>query len=179
MMTTAPAPLRPASPRLFHRLAALVTVASAISLCPAQDSAAPATPPTSAVGLAAGDRPLPEEREIRTRVEAFFTAIESGEVSDAFTELLRGAPLGANNEEVKKLIDTSNAIIADYGAIRAHELLRVKRVGGRMIRFTYLTYSEDYPLRWEVVCYLSMSGRWQVLHILSNNSFQDLFDERD
>ena len=132
--------------------------------------------PRSAVGIGAIEKTLAGEREIRNRVEAFFTSIEDGKTAEAFTLLMEGSPLGSNKESVDKLVEQTADIVGTYGAIQAHEIIQIKRVGSRLLRFTYFSYSDDYPLKWEFYCFLASSGKWQLLDFSVNNSFEELFD---
>ena len=135
----------------------------------------PAAPERSAAGLGRFEKTLSGEREIRSRVEAFFKGIEAGTTGEAFSALMKGSPLGENTESVDKLVVETKDIVETYGAIKDHELIRISRVGSRIIRFTYLTYSDNYPLKWELYCFLGKSG-WQILDFSVNNKFTELFD---
>ena len=88
---------------------------------------------------------------------------------------MQGSPLGENRESVEKLVAETQDIVKTYGEIRDHELIKISRLGSRIIRFTYFTYSDNYPLKWEIYCFLGKSG-WQVLDFSVNNKFTELFD---
>jgi hypothetical protein len=47
-------------------------------------------------------------------------------------------------------------------------------VGARIVRFTYLSHSENYPLKWEVFCYRGKAG-WQLLDFAVNSDIASLF----
>ena len=83
--------------------------------------------------------------------------------------------MAAKQESIDKLVEDTAQITETYGNVRAHELIRVSRLGSRMVRFTYLTYSDDFPLKWELYCFLGKAG-WQMLDFNVNNDFKDLFD---
>ncbi len=137
---------------------------------------APATPERSLAGLGRFEKTLGGENEIRARVEAFFKGIENGKAENAFRTLMKGSPLGENTESVDKLVAETQDIVKTYGEIRDHELIKIRRLGSRIIRFTYFTYSDNYPLKWEIYCFLGKSG-WQTLDFSVNNKFTELFDE--
>ncbi len=145
-----------------------------LSLSSAQDTN-PAAPARSPAGLGRFEKTLSGEREIRSRVETFFKSIEGGKTGEAFRALMKGSPLGENTESVDKLVVETKDIVETYGAIKDHELIRISRVGSRTIRFTYFTYSANYPLKWELYCFLGKSG-WQILDFSVNNKFTELFD---
>ena len=145
-----------------------------LALSSAQD-ANPAAPARSPAGLGRFEKTLNGEREIRGRVETFFKGIETGKAGEAFSALMKGSPLGENTESVDKLVVETQDIVEAYGVIKDHELIRISRVGSRIIRFTYFTYSDNYPLKWELYCFLGKSG-WQILDFSVNNKFTELFD---
>jgi len=122
------------------------------------------------------EKTLEKEQEIRARIDQFFTQIIAGNSSDAFAELLKGSPLGANQEEIGRIVKDTEDMLKTSGRIHSKELLRISRLGSRLIRFTYLSYSDDNPLRWEVFAYLGKSG-WQILTFSVNNRIAELFDD--
>ena len=138
--------------------------------------AAPSSPARSLAGLGRFEKTLSGEIEIRNRVETFFKSIENDKTVDAFDTLMKGSPLGENRESVEKLVAETQDIVKTYGAIRDHELIRISRLGSRIIRFTYFTYTDNYPLKWEIYCFFGKSG-WQILDFSVNNKFTELFDK--
>lgn len=158
---------------MFLRIPLLIICGLVTS--PAQD-AAPSSPARSLAGLGRFEKTLGGEREIRTRVEAFFKGIENGKPEAAFGTLMQGSPLGENTESVDKLVAETQDIVKTYGEVRDHELIKISRLGSRIIRFTYFTYSDNYPLKWEIYCFLGKSG-WQILDFSVNNKFTELFDK--
>lgn len=144
-----------------------------LAISSAQDAAT--APGRSAAGLGRFEKTLSGEREIRSRLETFFKDIETGKTGKAFSALMKGSPLGENTESVDKLVAETKDIVETYGTIKDHELIRINRVGSRIIRFTYFTYSDNYPLKWELYCFLGKSG-WQILDFSVNNKFTELFD---
>ena len=52
------------------------------------------------------------------------------------------------------------------------------KIGSRIVRLIYFSYSDDFPLKWEIYCYSGKSG-WQVLDLNVNTNFYDLFDRLD
>ena len=157
---------------MFVRMSFLMTFGLGNSL--AQD-ADPSAPARAVSGLGRFEKTLGGEREIRDRVDTFFKNIENNKTKEAFATLMKGSPLGENTESVDKLVAETQDIVKTYGAIRAHELIRISRLGSRIIRFTYFSYSDNYPLKWEIYCFLGKSG-WQILDFSVNNKFTELFD---
>ena len=133
--------------------------------------------PDPPVGLGRAVKTLEGERAIRGRIDAFFKQIIAGETSEAFAGLMEGSPLGMRKKAIDDLVADTAKIVESYGAIRSYEALRISRLGSRMIRITYLSYSDDYPLKWEIYCFLGTKSGWQILDLAVNNSFTELFDD--
>ena len=85
----------------------------------------------STAGLGRIEKTLEGERELRSRVEAFFKAIEAGDTAGAYSELLKGSPLGGNRESIDGLVEDTSKVLETYGAMRSHELVAIHRVGSR------------------------------------------------
>ena len=139
-------------------------------------NADPSAPARAVSGLGRFEKTLSGEREIRGRVDSFFKNIENNKTKEAFAALMKGSPLGENTESVDKLVAETQDIVKTYGAMRAHELIRISRLGSRIIRFTYFSYSDNYPLKWEIYCFLGKSG-WQIIDFIVNSQFKELFDD--
>ncbi len=140
--------------------------------CPGQGERTDRPP----LGIGRVAKTLDGEREIRGRIDSFFGEIIAGNSAAAFAGLMKGSPLSSKQEAIDKLVQDTAQIVETYGAIRSYEPLRISRLGSRMIRFTYLSYSDDYPLKWEIYCFLGKSG-WQILDFGVNNDFTELFDD--
>ena len=80
--------------------------------------------------------------------------------------------------DIKPLVTQTEAVIVGNGQIIDAELLRSTRVGKRLVRISYLTHGEVYPMQWNFYCYRSASG-WQVLDITVNNDLYAIFDEEE
>jgi hypothetical protein len=142
--------------------------------CGAQESPAPS--PRAADGIGRMEKTLEGERAIRVRIDKFFVALAEEKSTDAFAGLLKGSPLDANQEEIGRLVQKTEELLKLSGAIRSHELLRVNRLGSRLLRLTYLSYSDALPLHWELYCFLGKTG-WQVLDLNASPRIKELFDD--
>ena len=131
--------------------------------------------PKSAVGIGRVEKTLEGEREIRTRVEAFFVTVESGKLADAFASLMTGSPAATDPQNAERFAAQTTDVIEEFGTITSHEIIEIKRVGSRLMRFTYLSYSDDYPLKWEIYTFLGKTG-WRLLDFSVNKNLEALFD---
>ena len=122
------------------------------------------------------EKTLEGERAIRSRVDKFFVALAEDKSTDAFAGLLKGSPLDANQEEIGRLVQKTDELLKLSGAVRSHELLRVNRLGSRLLRLTYLSYSDALPLHWEMYCFFGKTG-WQVLDLNASPRIKELFND--
>jgi hypothetical protein len=142
----------------------MVLVAGSLPSAMAQGDKAP-PPATSALG----------EDVMYARLGQFFQLVSEGKVKDAYEALTKGSK---SINDIKPLVTQTEAVIAGNGQIIDAELLRTTRVGKRLVRISYLTHGEIYPMQWNFYCYRS-SGGWQVLDITVNNDLYAIFDEEE
>lgn len=109
------------------------------------------------------------------RLSQFFQLVQEGKVKDAYEALTKGSK---SINDIKPLVTQTEAVIVGNGQIIDAELLRSTRVGKRLVRISYLTHGEVYPMQWNFYCYRSASG-WQVLDITVNNDLYAIFDEEE
>ena len=142
-------------------LVALIGVPSAM----AQASGTKAKPASSAVG----------EDVMYARLNQFFKLVSENKVKNAYETLTKGSK---SISDIKPLVTQTEAVITGNGQILDAELLRTVRVGKRLLRISYLTHGNIYPMQWNFYCYQSVSG-WQVLDITVNNDLYAIFDEEE
>lgn len=148
----------------------LVTVAAvammAMLLVPSATIAqTPKPSPSSALG----------EDVMYARLNQFFSLVSENQVKEAYTALAKGSK---SISDIKGLVTKTQGVIAANGQIIDAELLRTTRVGKRLLRVSYLTHGNVYPMQWNFYCYRS-SGGWQVLDITVNNDLYAIFDEEE
>lgn len=145
-------------------------------LCPALSvSSVAQNKGTATAGLGSGERLLEGEREFRARIDSFFKYLQSEKTSEAFASLTKGSPMSKKPESVNALVKQTSEVMKAYGQARSNELIRVNRLGAKLIRFTYFSYSDDAPLRWEFISFNGKAG-WQLLDISVNSDFESLFN---
>jgi len=115
------------------------------------------------------------EDVIYARLSQFFELVQDGKVKSAYEALTKGSK---SINDIKPLVTQTEAVIVGNGQIIDAELLRSTRVGKRLVRISYLTHGEVYPMQWNFYCYRS-SGGWQVLDITVNNDLYAIFDEEE
>ena len=109
------------------------------------------------------------------RLNQFFGLVQEGKVKNAYEALTKGSK---SINDIAPLVKQTEAVIVGNGQIIDAELLRSTRVGKRLVRISYLTHGEIYPMQWNFYCYRS-SGGWQVLDITVNNDLYAIFDEEE
>jgi hypothetical protein len=109
------------------------------------------------------------------RLNQFFASVGEGKIPEAYKTLTKGSK---SIENIDPLVVQTEAVIEGNGMIIDSELLRTTRVGKRLLRISYLTHGDIYPMQWNFYCYRSSAG-WQVLDITVNNDLYAIFDEED
>ena len=112
---------------------------------------------------------------IEKRIENFFDSLKQGKTNLAFTVLLENSPIAKDKENISKLVTETDQTLKKYGKIKEYEKIKTDSIGSRNVRFTYFSYSDNFPLKWEIYCYSGKSG-WQILDFNLNNNFYHLFD---
>ena len=159
--------LRPICSPITTAIAASFFLLSGLPHATAQDGKPRAS--SSSVSSALG------EDVMYARLTQFFKLVSEGKVKSAYETLTKGSK-SINN--ITPLVTQTEAVIAGNGKIIDAELLRATRVGKRLVRISYLTHGEIYPMQWNFYCYRSVSG-WQVLDITVNNDLYAIFDEEE
>ena len=123
-----------------------------------------------AVNTNANDAP-PEVAQV---CASFFNQLRDGKVSDAYVLLLRGSKIGSKLEEVTKLQDRTHEMIQGYGAIRGYELVSTDYYGKNLCRVTYLTRSDNVPVRWRITFYCP-ADQWRVFNLQLDDAVMEFF----
>jgi hypothetical protein len=105
---------------------------------------------------------------------SFFNQLRDGKVSDAYALLLRGSKIGDKLEEVTKLQDRTHEMIQGYGPIRGHELVSTDFCGKNLCRVTYLTRSDNVPVRWRITFYRP-ADQWRVFNLQLDDAVMEFF----
>jgi len=105
---------------------------------------------------------------------SFFNHLRDGKVSDAYALLLRGSKIGDKLEEVSKLQDRTHEMIQTYGQIRGYELVSTDFYGKSLCRVTYLTRSDNVPVRWRITFYRP-ADQWRVFNLQLDDAVMEFF----
>ena len=76
------------------------------------------------------------------------------------------------------MVKETEETLKKLGRVKEYEKIKMDKIGSRIVRLIYFSYSDDFPLKWEIYCYSGKSG-WQVLDLNVNTNFYDLFDRLD
>jgi len=142
-----------------------ILILSLISLC------------TSQIGNLQADEETSKKSEspIEKRIENFFNSLKKEQTNLAFSKLLENSPIAKDKANITKLVNETDQTLKKYGKIKEFEKIKKDSIGSRNVRFTYFSYSDNFPLKWEIYFYSGKSG-WQILDFNLNNNFYHLFD---
>ena len=132
---------------------------------------------TSQIGNLHADEETSKKPEspIEKKIENFFNSLKKEQTSLAFSKLLENSPIAKNKANITKLVNETDQTLKKYGKIKEFEKIKKDSIGSRNVRFTYFSYSDNFPLKWEIYFYSGKSG-WQILDFNLNNNFYHLFD---
>lgn len=115
---------------------------------------------------------------LEKKIGTFFEKLEKEQTSEAFAHLLDNSTIGRKKNNVADLVKETEETLKKFGRVKEYEKIKMDKIGSRIVRLIYFSYSDDYPLKWEIYCYSGKSG-WQVLDLNVNTNFYDLFDRLD
>ena len=132
---------------------------------------------TSQIGYLHADEETSKKSEspIEKRIENFFNSLKKEQTNLAFSKLLENSPIAKDKANITKLVNETDQTLKKYGKIKEFEKIKKDSIGSRNVRFTYFSYSDKFPLKWEIYFYSGKSG-WQILDFNLNNNFYHLFD---
>ena len=120
----------------------------------------------------------PSNSSLEKRIGTFFEKLEKEQTFEAFTHLLDNSTIARKKNNVADLVKETEETLKKFGRVKEYEKIKMDKVGSRIVRLIYFSYSDDFPLKWEIYCYSGKSG-WQVLDLNVNTNFYDLFDKVD
>lgn len=142
---------------------------------PAKAVATPAPTPAKAaatpVPIAAAESDVPAQMAAE-----FFAAIERGQIDDAYATLTKGSKTIEKPEDLRILKQKTKEAIDVFGAIYGYELVDTVRIGTKLMRRTYLSLGEEFPLRWRFYFY-EAKGRWRLIDLRVDDRLAGMFDE--
>jgi len=84
------------------------------------------------------------ENVMYARLNQFFDLVSDGKVKEAYQALTKGSK---SISDIKPLVLQTENVIKGNGQIIDAELLRTERVGKRLLRISYLTHGEIFPMQ--------------------------------
>lgn len=133
-----------------------------------RDAAKPASGPVSA-------KPA-EPREPKVMASEFFANLSESEVDKAFTVLTDGSNLAKRERDLTLFRERTRQVMDDYGKIAGYELLEEKQAGANLLRLTYVSLAERYPLRWRLYFYKARAN-WEIIDMRVDDNLKALFQE--
>jgi hypothetical protein len=133
--------------------------------------AAPAQPTAAATATA-----RPVSREPKAMAGEFFERLSAEKVDEAFNSLTAGSNLAKREKDLTLFRERTRQAMDDYGKIAGHELLEEKQAGANLLRLTYVSLAERYPLRWRLYFYKARD-QWEIIDIRVDDNLKALFQE--
>jgi hypothetical protein len=164
--------------------------AFAIALClnaTAQDTqkpklrppTAPSVPePAPSATAPAATAPASEPETPEKTVARFFASIQRKEVDQAYEVLTKGTKIAERAEDVKMLKSKTKDAIAVFGAIGGYDLAATKKVGERLVSYTYVSLGKEFPLRWRFYFY-KPADTWKLIDLRVDDRLAAIFDEQE
>lgn len=108
----------------------------------------------------------------------FFNTLQKGEVGTAFDDLTHNSELANKSLELDALKNKTRKGLDLIGGVRSAELLQEEKAGSRLVRLTYLTYGDKYPLRWLLYFY-EVDKVWRLIDLRVDDSLIRMFGDRE
>lgn len=106
----------------------------------------------------------------------FFASLQKGQIDDAYATLTKGSKTIEKPEDLRILKQKTKEAIEVFGNIGGYEVVETKRIGSRLMRRTYLSLGDEFPLRWRFYFYESQ-GRWRLIDLRVDDRLTGMFDE--
>lgn len=116
------------------------------------------------------------QREPAALASAFFSHLAENQVDEAFAKLTEGSALAQRERDLTLFRERTRQIIHDYGHLSGHELLEEKPAGSHLLRLTYISLTEKYPMRWRLYFYKS-GAQWEIIDMRVDDNLRALFQE--
>lgn len=136
----------------------------------------PATPPSAPAATAPGPAPLSANDTPAQMAGDFFTSLSRGQIDDAYATLTKGSKTIEKPEDLRILKQKTREAVEVFGSIVGYELVETRWVGSKLMRRTYLSLGDEYPLRWRFYFY-EAKGRWRLIDLRVDDRLAGMFDE--
>ncbi|MGV3579122.1 hypothetical protein [Brevundimonas sp.] len=151
----------------MKRLFSLTAFLIALCATPAAFAADGDTlPPMSAQGQSEADRLM----------EPFFTTLQNGDATKAYTDLFRGTLLEQKTTEIAQLASQTTFITTTYGSISDWRVIKSECVTPDFCKLSYLIRAAEGPIGFWAYLYRQPSGVWEPNFVLIGTTPQFFFD---
>lgn len=152
--------------------------ATARAATPRIATAVPATAAAATAPAAPAATPAPApNQDIPAQMAAeFFAALQRGQMDDAYATLTKGSKTIEKPEDLRILKQKTKEAIDTFGQIIGYELIETKTIGSRLLRRTYLSLGNEFPLRWRFYFY-EANNRWRLIDLRVDDRLTGMFDE--
>lgn len=114
--------------------------------------------------------------EILQSVDRFFSTLKQDKVAQAFDEILTNTKVKDRVSEVNEMKAKTNTLLLEFGKVQDYELVNVRKVGSRIFVLTFLSYSEAYPIRWNMTFY-KPAEVWRLIDIQGEVSIRGIGED--
>lgn len=111
---------------------------------------------------------------VAKEVSSFFETLQKNEVEKAYQLIMEGSPIGTTSQQVQNLMNQTKNAISLYGSFGSYEFLSTESIGTSVIRITYITKNQGYPLRWAFT-YYKPGQSWILIHVVFDDKIEPLF----
>jgi hypothetical protein len=123
-------------------------------------------------GLSFGESaPEPITKSITT----FFKILQESPVEKAYDSILEGSPIASKSQDVQNLINQTKNGFSLYGPFRSFEFISGSYAGTSIIRVSYITKNDRFPIRWQFT-YYKPEQTWNLIHIEFDDKIGSLFE---
>ena len=109
--------------------------------------------------------------------EAFFDQLKTGNVDEAYDQLLKGTKIADSAKDVSMLKAKTREALQLGGAVAGAELIGSQAAGSRLISLTYLSLGKTYPLRWRFYFYQT-GEQWKLIDIRISDRLAEMLGEQ-
>jgi hypothetical protein len=162
---------------------ALILLMTLAASLPAQERAARTDRGSTATKNVATPRPAAAEpvsaaaNDVPGQMAAeFFSALQRGQIDDAYATLTKGSKTIEKPEDLRILKQKTKEAVDAFGAIIGHEVVETRMIGTKLMRRTYLSLGDEYPLRWRFYFY-EAKGRWRLIDLRVDDRLTGMFEE--
>lgn len=142
-------------------------------------AAEPAPAPVAAPSAAEKPALVPVEVVPKTPAEiakAFFFKLGQGDIDAAYLALTKGSKIAERPEELRALKTKTREAIDVFGSVKGYDLVENKLVGERLVRATYISLGQEFPLRWRFYFYKA-DDVWRLIDLRVDDKLAGIFEE--